>query len=91
MSRKLVVTRRAMRDLKRIRDHIAQDSPRNADRFVAGLEADLKKLVPYLFMAEAAVSHPRFRRYPYGAYVVFYEVTESAIFIRSIEHSATLK
>ena len=91
MSRRLVVTPRAHRDLKRIGDHIAADSPRAAERFISALRADLDKLVPFPFMAQAVGSHPRFRRLPYGAYLVFYEVTDSEILIRTIEHSATLK
>lgn len=90
MSRKLVVTPRAARDLNGIRDHIAADSPR-AERFVSTLRADLDKLVPFPFMAQAVGSHPRFRRLPYGAYAIFYEVTDSEILIRAVEHSATLK
>ncbi|MFZ0268496.1 type II toxin-antitoxin system RelE/ParE family toxin [Caulobacter sp.] len=91
MSRRLVVTPRALRDLKRIGDHIAADSPRAAERFISALRADLDKLIPFPFMTQAVGSHPRFRRLPYGAYVVFYEVTDSEIVIRAIEHSATLK
>jgi len=91
VSRRLVVTRRALRDLKRIGDYIAEDSPRAAVRFVAALRADLDKLTLFPFMAEAVGSHPRFRRFPHGAYVIFYEVTDGEILIRSIDHSATLK
>ena len=91
MSRKLVVTPRAVRDLNRIRDHIAADSPRAAERFVSALRTDLDKLVPFPFMAQAVGSHPRFRRLPYGAYVIFYEVTDSEVLIRAVKHSATLK
>jgi toxin ParE1/3/4 len=91
VSRRLVVTPRALRDLKRIGDNIAADSPRAAERFVSALRADLDKLIPFPFMAQAVGSHPRFRRYPYGAYVVFYEATDSEVLIRAIEHSATLK
>jgi len=91
VSRRLVVTPRAARDLNRIRDHIAKDSLRNAERFVRTLVVELDRLIPFPFMAEAAVNRPRFRRPPYGAYVIFYEVTDDAIFIRSIEHAATLK
>ncbi len=43
------------------------------------------------YMAQAVASHPRFRRLPHGAYVIFYEVADDAVIIRSIEHSATLK
>jgi len=49
VSRRLVVTPRALRNLKQIGD------------------------------------------YPHGAYVVFYEVTDDAVLVRSIVHSATLK
>ena len=91
MSRRLVVTPRALRDLKRIGDYIAADSPRAAERFISVLRADLDKLVPFPLMAQAVGSHPRFRRLPYGAYVIFYEVTDSEVLIRAIEHSATLK
>ncbi|WP_165185029.1 type II toxin-antitoxin system RelE/ParE family toxin [Caulobacter soli] len=91
MSRRLVVTRRAQRDLKRIGDDIAADSPRAAERFVSTLRANLEKLAPFPFAAQAVGDHPRFRRLPYGAYVVFYEVTDDEVLIRAIEHSATLK
>ena len=91
MSRRLVVTPRAVRDLDRIRDYIAADSPRAAERFISALRADLDKLIPFSFMAQAVSTHPRFRRLPYGAYVIFYEVTEAAVLIRAVEHSATLK
>lgn len=43
------------------------------------------------FMAQAVAQNPRFRRLPHGAYVIFYEVTDEAVIIRSVEHSATLK
>ena len=91
MSRKLVVTPRAERDLSGIRDHIATDSPRAAERFVAALRADLRKLIPFPLMAQAVGGRPRFRRLPYGAYVIFYEVTDAAVLIRAVAHSATLK
>ncbi len=91
MSRRLVVTPRASRDLKRIGDYIAADSPRAAVRFITALRADMDKLVLFPFMAQIVGGHPRFRRFPHGAYVVFYEVTDGEILIRSIEHSATLK
>ena len=91
MNRTVVVTPRALRDLKRIGDHIAADSPRAAERFVSALRAELDKLAPFPFMAQAVGSHPRFRRLPHGAYVIFYEVTDSQILVRAIEHSATLK
>ncbi|HWW25981.1 MAG TPA: type II toxin-antitoxin system RelE/ParE family toxin [Caulobacter sp.] len=90
MSRRLVVTR-ALRDLKQIGDDIATDSPRAAARFVSALRADLDKLASFPFMARAVGNHPRFRQLPHGAYVVFYEVTDDAVLVRSIVHSATLK
>ncbi len=91
MSRRLVVTPRALRDLKQIGDYIAADSPRAAVRFVAALRADLDKLASFPFMAQAVGGHSRFRRLSHGAYVVFYEVTDDAVMVRSIVHSATLK
>lgn len=42
------------------------------------------------FMAQAVADNVRFRRLPHGAYVIFYEVTDQGVIIRSIEHSATL-
>jgi toxin ParE1/3/4 len=42
-------------------------------------------------MAQAVANHPRFRRLPHGAYVIFYEIAQERVVIRSIEHSATVK
>lgn len=91
MSRGYSLTRRAQRDLNRIRAYISQDSPRAAIQFVAGLVEEFDQIAAFPFMAQAVSRHPRFRRLPYGAYVIFYEVTETDVVIRSIEHSATLK
>lgn len=91
MSRGYVLTRRAQRDLNRISDYIAQDSPRAAARFVTSLIAEFDHLAAFPQMAQMVASHPRFRRLPHGAYVIFYEIVEERVVIRSIEHSATLK
>lgn len=86
-----VLTKRAQRDLNRIRLYISQDSPRAAVHFIEGLIAEFDQIAAFPFMAQAVARNPRFRRLPYGAYVIFYEVAEQDVFIRSIEHSATLK
>lgn len=91
MSRPYVLTRRAQRDLRNIRDYIVQDSPRAGVRFAEGLIAKFGDIALMPFMAQAVAQNPRLRRLPHGAYVIFYEVAEDAVIIRSIEHSATLK
>jgi toxin ParE1/3/4 len=91
VSLKLVLTQRARRDLRRIGDYIAKDSPRAAQRFISGMRAEIDKLVPFPFMGQAVGNHSGFRRLPHGAYVIFYQVTDSEVLIRAIEHSATLK
>ena len=91
MSLAYVLTPRARRDLTRIRDYIAEDSPRAGVRFIESLMERFEQLAFAPYMAQAVASHPRFRRLPHGAYVIFYEVADDAVIIRSIEHSATLK
>ena len=91
MSLPYVLTRRAQRDLRNIRHYIVQDSPRAGVRFIEGLTAKFGDIALMPFMAQAVAQNSRLRRLPHGAYVIFYEVTDDAVFIRSIEHSATLK
>lgn len=91
MSLPYILTRRAQRDLTRIRDYIVQDSPRAGVRFIEGLMAKFDQIAFSPFMAQSVADNPRFRRLPHGAYVIFYEVTDEVVIIRSIEHSATLK
>ncbi|NQE61058.1 type II toxin-antitoxin system RelE/ParE family toxin [Caulobacter sp. RHG1] len=91
MSRRYVLTRRAQRDLQSIRHYIVQHSPQAGVRFVEGLTAKFDDLALMPFMAQTVAQNPRFRRLPHGAYVIFYEVVDDAVIIRSIEHSATLK
>lgn len=91
MSRGYFLTGRARRDLVRIRDYIVQDSPRSGVRFIETLMAKFDQIAFSPFMAQAMASNPRFRRLPHGAYVIFYEVTDEMVIIRSVEHSATLK
>jgi hypothetical protein len=91
VSRGYVLTGRAQRDLRRIRDYIAEDSPRAAARFIANLIEEFERLAAFPLMAQAVASHPRFRRLPHGAYVIFYEIVQERVVIRSIEHSATVK
>nr|WP_233247558.1 type II toxin-antitoxin system RelE/ParE family toxin [Caulobacter endophyticus] len=52
---------------------------------------EFDRLAAFPLMAQTVASHPRFRRLPYGAYVMFYEILDAQVVIRSIEHSATLK
>ncbi len=92
MSRPYLLTRRAQRDLVRIRDYIVQDSPRASVRFIETLMARFDQIAFAPYMAQAITSNPRFRRLPHGSYVIFYEVAaDDLVIIRSIEHSATLK
>lgn len=91
MSAGYVLTRRTQRDLNRIRAYIDQDSPCAAVHFIEGLIEEFDQIAAFPFMAQAVARNPRFRRLPYGAYVIFYEVAEPDVVIRSIEHSATLK
>ena len=91
MSFGYVLTKRAQRDLNRIHVYISQDSPRAAVHFIEGLIKEFDQIAAFPFMAQAVARNPRFRRLPYGAYVIFCEVVEHQIVIRSIEHAATLK
>jgi toxin ParE1/3/4 len=91
VSQAYALTSRARRDLASIRDYIVQDSPMAGVRFIEGLMAKFDQIAFSPFMAQAIASNPRFRRLPHGAYVIFYEVTDDRVIIRSIEHSATLK
>jgi len=91
VSHTYVLTSRARRDLARIRDYIVQDSPMAGVRFVETLMTKFDQIAFSPFMAQAVASNPRFRRLPHGAYVIFNEVMDDMVVIRSIEHSATLK
>ena len=91
MRRRLAISLAAQRDLVEIRNYIAIENPARAETYLAELLDRCGRLVDFPF---AAPLHPRrsgWRSIPYGDYVILYSVTDRAVRIRAVRHSATLK
>ena len=83
-------TREALDDLRRIEDHIAEDNPRRARRFVDEL-IDAASAIARSPLAYPVV--PRYadlgiRRRVYGRYLVFYRVEGDRVTVIPILHGA---
>jgi toxin ParE1/3/4 len=87
----LVISAEAQRDLSRIRDYIADDSPHRAETYFDELLARCAAIADFPFAAPETLRRPGWRTVPYGFYVIFYTVTERRVRIRAVKHSATLK
>lgn len=87
---KVTLAAQAQADLREIGDFVAQDSPQAAKRLVGGLRSAAANLA--LFPTKFPVIGQRdglsIRRRPYGAYLIFYVVTERAVEVARILHAA---
>ena len=87
---KVTFAEQAQADLREVGDFIAEDSPQAARRFVLGLRsaaADLA-LFPTKFPVIGQRDGLSIRRRPYGAYLIFYVLTERGVEVARIVHSA---
>ena len=86
---RVVRFRRAEEDLLAIAEHIAQDNPSAAARWLDQIEEKLLVLATQPFMGEA-VDHirPGLRRFTHGKYLIFYEPHENGIGLVRVLHGA---
>jgi len=92
VTRRLTITAEAQRDLLSIRDHIAGDNPARAETYLDELIARCERIVDFPFTAPANLrNHKDWRAIPYGAYIIFYSVSERRVRVRAVKHSASLK
>jgi toxin ParE1/3/4 len=95
MSRRLLLSPRAVADLEEIADYIARDNPIRAASFVAELEAKCRAVVasPGLYPARTDLA-PRLRMAVHGRYVVLYRdladenADENIVRVERVLHSA---
>lgn len=89
MTRRVLSTSRANRDLVEIGLHIAQDSPRAAGRVLTAIDRKCKMLArsPKLGRRREELS-PGMRSFPVGSYVVFYRVMHGGVEIIRVLHGA---
>ena len=85
---KVVFAADALRDLERIGDWIAQDSPRRALSYVHDLRAMAHSLRRWPWRYPAIGTDTRLRRAPHGAYNIHYVVFDDRVLIWRIVHSA---
>ena len=84
------LNRLAERDLDDIADFIAEDSPRRALSFTAGLRRACQELATYP-LRFPKLQHPGnqdIRRCVHGAYSIFYRIREESIEVLRILHGA---
>jgi toxin ParE1/3/4 len=85
---RVVFAPRALRDLQSIGDHIGNENPRQASRFVTELRDACSSL------AEASDRYPMMegfagtRRMPFGNYLIFYQVEADQVRILRVVHAA---
>lgn len=92
MTRRLVITAEAQRDLLSIRDYIAGDNPIRAESYFDELLEHCERVVDFPYAApQARRGDSSWRAVPHGSYVIFYSLTDRSVRIRAIKHSATLK
>lgn len=84
-----VLSRRADRDLDKVWDDIAEDSPRRADRFVRGLHAKFRKLAQQPGTGGSAERSPDdLRELTVKPYVVFYRPIDGGVEVVRIIHGS---
>jgi plasmid stabilization system protein ParE len=81
---------RARADLEHIGDYIAQDNPQRAASFITELMERCRHLadMPHRFPLVPRYEHRGVRRFPHGAYLVFYHVSDDAVEILHILNGA---
>ncbi len=87
---KVIFSRESHRDLARIGDHIAKDSPRRALEFVRELRGQARKLqqTPFAFPLLPRFEHTAIRRRVYRDYLIFYQAEADHAHIVHILHGA---
>ena len=76
-------------DLEDIADHIAQDSPTNARRFIERLMPKFAALGRHPMMGRARPElRADLRSLPFGAYLILYRVVEDGVEIIRVVHAA---
>lgn len=81
--------RQAEEDLLAISQHIAQDSPTAASRWLDGIELEFERLAKNPYLGEAVDSiKPGLRRLTHGKYLIFYEPRPTGIGLVRILHGA---
>src|SRR5688572_3074475 len=95
MTHRIVITDRALSDLREIRDYIARRSPENAARFLEKLLASFDKLEnsPERFGAapENDLVPYTLRQYVLKPYRILYRVEGRTVQILHIRHGARLR
>lgn len=89
MDREITQRPLAFEDLVEIWAFIAEDSERQADRFLATIDSKLRLLAhqPHIGRAREELL-PGLRSFPVGRYVVFYLPAEGGIDVVRVLHSA---
>jgi toxin ParE1/3/4 len=87
---KVVLSWHARVDLLEIADYIAKDNPRRARTFAAELMEKALAIgrTPFGFQLMPGHEAEGVRRWPFGAYVIFYTVQEDAVAVARILHGA---
>lgn len=89
MSRQLVFSRSAQRDLDETLLYIAKDKPGAAIRFVELLRTKCELLIDHPQLGEdCSELRPGMRRLRFQAYLIFYRMTEVKIEIVRVIHGA---
>lgn len=86
----LIISRRALRDMTAIGRYIALDNPDRAEAFVAELQLCCQQLTlrPKAFALLPNYRQLGIRRRPFGAYLIFYQVSDEAVEILHVLHAA---
>jgi toxin ParE1/3/4 len=89
VTRRLVRSPRAIRDLLEIWTYIAQDDPAAADRLVDGLDLRMRVLLEQPFLGRSRPElAPGLRTLPSGNYLILYRVGAGRIEIVRCVHGA---
>ena len=92
MTHRIVITDRALRDLRDIRDYIAKRSPENAARFLEKLLASFDKLEEsperFAVAPENDLVPYTLRQYVLKPYRILYRVEGRAVLILHVRHGA---
>jgi len=82
------LTRLAKEDLQAIRDHIAQDSLTNAQRYLGILKEKCQTLAEYPGLGVQREEYLGLHKLPVGDYLIFYRPTNNGIDIIRVLHGA---
>ncbi len=88
MSHRLEFSPEARRDLVEIGDYIALDSLANARRFVAKLRGQCIRIAKRPLAYPLRDNEAGIRFAPLGRYLIFFRVTDDAVRIERVLHSA---